>query len=113
MKMHTKLGSVALCLLASVAVGCGSDATGTDANVAAPDVPVGAAITGGFVLNGCNAVGTFNITSANVINYVALDQSALSNAAQMSLQALDDYGNAMQVNQTAQQASSQFQSMLN
>src|SRR5215471_14458929 len=110
----TSLCTVVLGLLAAATVGCGSDAigkqsgAGTDGNV--PDA-VGVTQQS-WIANGCGGVGFFGITSPQIISDVALDQSALA-SANMQLYTVNDQGVQSLVNQTAQTASSAFQSMVN
>jgi DNA-binding transcriptional regulator YiaG len=113
MKKHFRCttSSVAvLGLMATFAAGCADtaddEATGQQE----------AAITSrGIAVNGCAGTALFNImnaaNSANAVNWVAVDQSAISNVSSQ-LWAIDSQNNLVQVNQQAQQLSQQMASAI-
>ena len=76
------IGSVSLGILAAMLAGCGSDAGPTGTASGSDVAGEKSAITqSGLVVNGCGAVGTFDITSPQFINFVALNQSQFQNSS--------------------------------
>src|SRR5271165_5954373 len=107
------LGSVALGLLAaSFMAGCAADSGQPSDN--SSGTPEKADITlQSQVAKGCGAVSTFAISSPNVINWVALDQSNLANVNNIQLYNVDDNNQVSNTNQTVTNANSTVQSMIN
>src|SRR5262249_11871631 len=104
------LGTVALGLLAAaITTGCGSDASGNKGPSGADNSTgkaTSAMITARSInVNGCNADGIFDIVSPQVIDFIATDQSDLTNA-QLQLFTLDSNSKETRVDKSAQQADS-------
>src|SRR5579875_3902307 len=116
------LGGVAIGLMAAaLTAGCGGDGS-VGAKTTAANEPTAtdqqkAVITPlGFTTTGCGFTASFGITSPSAINFVAFNQATNNNTfanLQSQLYNVDDQGVQTQVNQTAQQASSAMQAMLN
>src|SRR5262249_39357524 len=110
----TSLGTIILGLLAAAATGCGSsDASGNKPGAEQTPLPDTVGVTQqSLSVDGCAASAVFNIVANQTISDIALDQSMLSNV-QMQLFQVDDEGHQTQVNQTAQEATSDIQSQIN
>ncbi len=108
------LGTIGLGLM-SLALTGGCAAGGGDPNPSSSEA-VGksaqAVITPvSLTTNGCGAVGTFAITSPQVISFIAANTSAFANS-QLQLYTMDSEGHQTQVNKTAQQASASMLALL-
>lgn len=119
------LGAVAIGLLAALSAGCSGNAS----DAAAKDPSTGdgktdeaqqAWITGrGWDVAGCGGASVFDIfnnsnfanNNSDASNFIAVDRSDLANL-NMQLSAVDSFGNETAINQTATQASSFLQSLL-
>lgn len=108
MKSHLSKGGLVLGLFAAALAGC-ADEDGTEST----EETKSAITSQGFMVNGCTGTGIFNITSNNLIDYVALDQSSFSNV-NAQLYALDRNGRQQLIanTQNSSALSSAFTSML-
>jgi hypothetical protein len=105
------LGAVALGIIATLAMGCGSgDGSGPTAGEQSGASQ--AAITArGFTVNGCVARGVFDIVAPTAIDFVAIAPTDLRHV-QMLLFTVDGQGLDTPVQQTAQPPSAQLVSAL-
>ncbi len=83
MKKNLSLGGVALGILAAALAGC-ADEEGANK----PEQVKSAITSRGFVANGCTGTGVFDVSSNDLINFVALDQSSF-NSVNAEVYALD------------------------
>lgn len=75
MKTYLSKSGLVLGLLATVLGGCAGAEEGSEQ----AEETKSAITSQGFMVNGCAGTGIFNITSNNLIDFVALDQSSFSN----------------------------------
>ncbi len=112
LRKASSLGTVVLGVLAAaVASGCGSDASGKTETTEKTGTQAAAITARSINITGCQATGVFDIVSPDVIAFVAIDRSDLADT-QMQLSTVDETGRETRTDQTAQEADSAMQSLL-
>lgn len=108
MKRYLSYSGVVLGMLAAALTGCADEESTSE-----PEQVKSAITSQGFLTNGCAGTGIFNITSNNLINFVALDQSSFANVnSQLFSMNQQNQQQLIASSQNASALSSAFTSML-